>query len=636
MNQELSQIEQRERFRRMVEDVVSNTDLVELIEPFIEGGLRQQGQSFVGLCPFHSDSNPSLSVTPSKGVYRCWSCDAGLNGSSGGNAITFVRRYFNKSFRESCEYLAERLGVDLGPSRRALQRGGIPTIGGAGSKTFSNGLSIQQMAAQRAAQRPPIDRTPRYETSEQQQLEAIRDANTAFVRSFISNKQAQDYLFKQRGISTELAKRFSFGFAPKTFDFLSEHFSNYHGNKALEEAGLIKASSKNAEHFYDVFRDRVLFGVRDEKGEVVGFGGRLLNDDTFIDKNTGKTISTPKYLNSPESAVFKKSELLFGFYEAKDEIAKQNQALVVEGYMDVLGLASHGVDHAVACMGVAVSDVHVKDLTKHAKHLVMCFDGDRAGRQGAARSLQGILPNYNDEIEVRFLLLPEGLDPDDYIKQNGRAAFDQLIENARSLPEFIDVALSDIEQAALNDTAEHSQSAEDRQLSMLKRWTQLAPEGSRVRWQLSQKTIELMRSQAVAPDSKEGPSSSVHTYSTPQTRSFSRQGEPTSPSLVGRNVGLSVEQRITEALNNAPIAALAKRESLAVALSAVRDEDYDALCAWVDWYDRALSLLQPTTSEDCPEAAKLISVIDRVMSFSAAQGVVPNEDHLNLTEKMKG
>lgn len=610
--------DQREQFKRRTEDVINNTDIVELIEPYIEGGLRKQGQSYVGLCPFHADSNPSFSVTPSKGVYRCWSCDAGLNGSSGGDAITFIQRYHNKSFREACDHLAERQGISL-----------------TSSMPFT------------PAFRPPVLRhvapEPVYLTTEKEQVEALRTAERAFFTAFELNDKAKAYLFEQRGISPELAKRYSIGYAPEGFDYLASHFQTYHGNKSLEEAGLIKATSENTDRFYDVFRGRVLFGVRNKAGETVGFGGRLLGEDSFTDKKTGKRVSAPKYLNSPESLLFKKGELLFGYYEAKSSITEQSQAIIVEGYMDVLGLANHGVTNAVACMGVAVSESHINDLIKDAKQIVICFDGDKAGKQGAARSLQGVLPamTRDSEFEVRFLRLPDGLDPDDYIKQHGKPAFNALIDRSYTVGQFIDEAISEVDNEIKGDTSANDQSPYEKKLALFKRWIELSPLNSEIRKELSTKAFTLMKDnqRKNTPPSVDVPQA-LQTQTAPRvapipppTLAFNRQETKENPSQFTKKGLPSFEQRIVNAVLDNVTLAIEKREALVEAANASSDDRYDNYVAWVRWYDDVLVVAKaqpegntPLTSDN--DSKRLVSIIDHVIAAAINQGKLPDQSEI--------
>ena len=680
-----------DHFKRAVEDVVQSTDLYELINPLIEGGLRQQGASFTGLCPFHADTSPSFSVTPSKGVYRCWSCSAGMNGSSGGDAISFVRRYYNKSFKEACEHLAQMQGVDLRAGRQPLRRS--QSAGGFNAYAASSEPSGSPSVAPTSFEprHPIVNRVaqePVYETSPKEQKDALALAHRAFFNALATNNIAKAYLTRERGLAVESLKRFRIGFAPKSFDFLSKSFTDYHGNKALIESGLIKPTSKDPSRFFDVFRGRVLFAVRDEVGDIVGFGGRLLEEDSFVDRRTGKKVSAPKYLNSPESAVFKKSELLFGLFEGKAFIQEQKQAIVVEGYMDVLGLASYGVDNAVACMGVAVSNEHVKRLIDHgANQVVMCFDGDRAGREGAARSLLGVLPNVSDTLDARFLLLPDGLDPDDYIKSNGKEAFDALVSTSPDLMGFVDIALSDLDEVAKNDTSEYAQSGYERKLMMMKRWIELAPEGSAVRVQLAKRASEIMNEEKervaqtektitsaqadrviITPPVSEKPIAAASPNTPDKTGGFTRggftsdgearaaqraavkssqpitqpesarghqghrsfnRGSRTATSVSGGSPssGGGFEDRLAKAIFAAPIAAIEKRRQLVTTANASshNKERYALFMEWVSWYDDQLEIGNASRvgESDCEASRRLVDIADKVIVTAVTQNKRP-------------
>ena len=585
-------------FRQRLDDVLQRTDLVELIDPLVQGGLRPQGSGFVGLCPFHNDTNPSFSVNPSMGVYRCWSCDAGLNGSPGGDAITFVRRYFNLDFAQACQALAKRLGVDLYEGfNDARQRP-------------AQDLSVQLKPAQ-SRQRVVYEQEQKvYHSSDKEQIQALTVAAQAFAQQLSKDKQAQNYLFNSRGLSKSVLERFQVGAAPNEFHFLKSYFENYTvRNHALVESGLVKTTKRNPTRIFDTFRGRVTFAVRNENGQVVGFGARLVNEAPLIARD-GREITLPKYLNSPESAVFKKSELLFGLYEGKKDIQRLNQAIVVEGYMDVIALANQGVPNSVACMGVAFSPKHCESILQYAKEVVLCFDGDNAGKQAAIRSIQGVLPLIGDGLKAKFLLLPDNLDPDEYLKKHGRDAFLNLVKKALSLEQFLKEVLDDAKRGFEQEKNDKEKLKIKHQTSaLLRRWGEAVQKGSKLYANIKAYSEEVNTWVAESPVAKK--------ETAPKRAKAINEGR----GALNRD-GLSLEQRIIFAIKLAPNRASRLKDEFAQQA----DDENVALQAWKDWFIEKVQSHQEkgAMTQDNPALAGFLDRVEEVIKLSALSGQLPN------------
>ncbi|MEA3638397.1 MAG: DNA primase [Lamprobacter sp.] len=341
--------------------------------------LKKAGGLLKGLCPFHNEKTPSFVVTPSRQTYHCFGCGAH------GNAIDFLIEHDRLEFREAIEELAQQAGLELPDELNTAPAGPDPK--------------------------------PLYQILEQ--------AAVLFRRQLREHPQAHratDYL-RGRGLSAEIAARFGLGYAPPGWDFLLQQLGLRPETSALlERAGLIIERDGRR---YDRFRDRVMFPIRDRRGRVIGFGGRILDD------------GEPKYLNSPESQVFHKGRELYGLFEAQQASRQQPRLLVVEGYMDVIAQAQFGVPYAVATLGTATTPEHLTRLLRSAPELVFCFDGDRAGRAAAWKALETALPQASGQTPIRFLFLPDGEDPDSLIRQEGKAAFEQRIERATLLSDFL-------------------------------------------------------------------------------------------------------------------------------------------------------------------------------------------------------
>ncbi len=361
--------------QQFIDELLSRVDIVEVINNRVP--LKKAGREFQACCPFHGEKTPSFTVSPTKQFYHCFGCGAH------GTALGFLMEYERLSFPEAIEELATQMGME------------VPH-----EASFDNGP----------------DHRPIYEL-----LEKVADFYVEQLRSHRDAPRAVDYL-KGRGLSGEIAAVFKLGFAPPGWDNVLKRFGGDDQKlKVLRDAGLIQEGEGKR---YDRLRDRIIFPIRDGRGRVIGFGGRLLGD--------GK----PKYLNSPETPVFHKGRELYGLYEARQTHKKLEQILVVEGYMDVVALAQYDIRNAVATLGTATTAEHLTKLYRATSEVVFCFDGDRAGRDAAWKALQTALPLMKDGRQARFLFLPEGEDPDTLVRKIGTAAFSNEVTQAQPLSEF--------------------------------------------------------------------------------------------------------------------------------------------------------------------------------------------------------
>ncbi|BBL76667.1 DNA primase [Methylomagnum ishizawai] len=359
-----------------IQEVLARVDLVELIDARVP--LKRSGGNFMARCPFHNEKSPSFSVSRDKQFYHCFGCGAS------GNAIGFLMEYDRLSFREAMETLADTAGLKIPEEPRP----GKPDA--PGPERTTDLYAVLDWAARF------------YQTQLKTHPEAAR---------------AVEYL-KGRGVTGEIAQRYRLGYAPPGYRVLPQDFPP----ETLKAAGLVTVKEGGAA--YDWFRDRVVFPIRDRRGRVVGFGGRVLGD------------GVPKYLNSPETATFKKSHEVYGLYELLNAVRKPEFILVVEGYMDVIALAQFGIPNAVATLGTATSGDHINLLFRYAGELVFCFDGDTAGRNAAWKALEASLPHLRDGRQLRFLALPEQHDPDSLVRAEGTEAFLARIKNAKPFSHY--------------------------------------------------------------------------------------------------------------------------------------------------------------------------------------------------------
>ena len=385
-----------------IDTLLDRTDIVEVVDRRVK--LKKTGKNYSARCPFHDEKTPSFSVNPDKQFYYCFGCGAG------GNAIGFVMDYDNVDFPQAVETLAHTAGLE------------VPR---------------EQTTPQQEAQR---DRQAHLYTT----LSAANQYFQGALRRHPQANRAVEYL-KGRGLSGHIAKLYQIGFAPPGWQNLIEKL----GEKELEsliESGMAIRNDKD--RTYDRFRDRIMFPIRDQRGRVVAFGGRVLGDEK------------PKYLNSPETPVFSKSRELYGLYEAKQSRKSIERIVVVEGYMDVIALAQHDIHYAVATLGTATSEHHLTRLYRLVSEVVFCFDGDKAGRAAAERALHTVLPLLEDGRQAKFLFLDEGEDPDTLVRKLGTQAFESLIKDARPVEQFLfDMAAEGLNQESLEGKATFSKRA---------------------------------------------------------------------------------------------------------------------------------------------------------------------------------
>jgi DNA primase len=360
-----------------IDDLLARTDIVELIGSRVQ--LRKAGKDYQARCPFHDEKTPSFTVSRDKQFYHCFGCGAH------GTAIGFLMEHDRLGFREAIEELAQKAGLQVPNDGEPVRTG--------------------------------VEHAPLYDL-----LEQAARLYRLQLREHPDAPKAIEYL-KGRGLSGEVAGRYGLGYAPSGWDFLLSRLGEgASARERLLQSGLVTDQDGRR---YDRFRDRIMFPIRDRRGRVIGFGGRVLGD--------GK----PKYLNSPETPVFHKGRELYGLYEAQQARRRLERLLVVEGYMDVIALAQFGIDYAVATLGTATTPEHVQALLRSAPELVYCFDGDRAGRDAAWKALENTLPFVTGQQSVRFLFLPEGEDPDTLVRAEGQGAFEQRLQAARPLSEFL-------------------------------------------------------------------------------------------------------------------------------------------------------------------------------------------------------
>ena len=373
-----------------IQELLARADIVDIVGRYVQ--LKKGGANFMGLCPFHGEKSPSFSVSPSKQFFHCFGC--GKNG----NAIGFLMDHAGMTFVEAVQDLAQQFGMQV-PQEEAS----------------------------------PQDRARAQEQKEKQNTltSVLEKAGEAYRRQLKDAPRAVQYL-KGRGLSGEVAKRFGLGYAPEGWRSLASVFAQY-DDPLLVESGLVisNAEAGAEEKRYDRFRDRIMFPIRNIKGECIGFGGRVLGDEK------------PKYLNSPETPVFSKGRELYGLFEARAHLREKGYALVTEGYMDVVALAQLGFPNAVATLGTACTPDHVQKLFRFTDAVVFSFDGDSAGRHAARKALDGALAYASDVRSIKFLFLPEEHDPDSFIRAHGSDAFAQAVAVATPLSRFLVEAASE-------------------------------------------------------------------------------------------------------------------------------------------------------------------------------------------------
>ncbi len=360
-----------------IQELLNRLDIVDVVERYVP--LKKAGANYVACCPFHNEKTPSFSVSPAKQFYHCFGCGAH------GSAIGFVMEHQGLSFPEAVEDLAKHIGLPV-PHE-------------------SNQREQETRAAQAAG------------------LPQMMQQALHYYREQLKHSEKAIAYFKGRGVSGEIAARFGLGYAPDGWQNLEQVFDDYMRSSTLLETGLIIENDEGRR--YDRFRDRVMFPILNARGNVIGFGGRVLG------------AGEPKYLNSPETALFQKGQELYGLFQARNAIRASGRVLVVEGYMDVVALAQHGVAYAVATLGTATTPIHVQKLLRVADEIIFCFDGDVAGRRAAWRALENSLGALTDTSRLLFLFLPEGEDPDTYVRQVGQAGFEATYASALTLSQFL-------------------------------------------------------------------------------------------------------------------------------------------------------------------------------------------------------
>ena len=361
-----------------IQDLLSRVDIVEVVGRHVE--LKKAGANHKGLCPFHGEKSPSFNVNPSRQTYHCFGC--GVHG----NAIGFLMEHTAATFVEAVEDLAQQVGMQVPQDDRSPEQ-------------------RERAKAEKARQQSLTD--------------VLARANEFYKAQLRKSERAKTYL-KGRGLTGQIAKHFDLGYAPEGWRSLASGFPAYDDPQLVESGLVITPDTEPGEEAkrYDRFRDRVMFPIRNVQGEVIGFGGRVLDK------------GEPKYLNSPETPVFVKGRELYGLFEGRQAMRQRGYALVVEGYMDVVALAQHGIGNAVATLGTACTAEHVHKLFRHTESVVFSFDGDAAGRRAAVRALEAALPHANETRSVKFLFLPTEHDPDSYVRELGAEAFERCIETA--------------------------------------------------------------------------------------------------------------------------------------------------------------------------------------------------------------
>ncbi|MCW9013813.1 MAG: DNA primase [Gammaproteobacteria bacterium] len=363
--------------QQFIDDLINRVDIVDVVDSRV--ALKKRGKEYVACCPFHNEKSPSFTVSQNKQFYHCFGCGAH------GTALGFIMEYERLDFVDAVEALAADYHLE------------VPREDG--------GFNPQQQEDKTAI------------------FDVLQKASKLFEQQLKPSQKAIDYL-KGRGLSGEIAKTFELGYAPDSWDYIL----NQLGTTAETRTTLLKAGlliEKTASKYYDRFRDRIMFPIRDRRGRVIGFGGRILDQ------------GEPKYLNSPETPVFHKGQELYGLFEARQAVRDLKHIVIVEGYMDVVALAQHGIPYAVATLGTATSQDQISKLFRIVPEIIFCFDGDAAGQKAAWRALENALPVLRDGVQARFLFLPDGEDPDTLIRKEGQQQFEQRLHSATPLSDFM-------------------------------------------------------------------------------------------------------------------------------------------------------------------------------------------------------
>ena len=357
-----------------IDDLIERADIGEVIGRRVE--IKKAGKEFKACCPFHNEKTPSFTISPEKGFYHCFGCGAH------GTALGFLMDYERLTFVEAIEEVAKMLGVTVPKTKENIAK----------SKERN---SLKDL---------------------------LQNISTYYEQNLKGSDKAIKYL-KSRGIDGKTAKHYALGFSIDSWDDITNKFgATQEDKKKLLACGLL--IEKDDGGFYDRFRNRLMFPIRNNKGEIVGFGGRIIDDEE------------PKYLNSPETSLFKKGELLYGLYESKKSIADKRKAIIVEGYTDVIGLYQNKIGNSLATLGTATTEIHINKIFRISDQIIFCFDGDNAGKKAAKKAMELCLPLVRKNKEARFLLLEDD-DPDEFIRNKGFKAFEKLIKEAQSMDEFL-------------------------------------------------------------------------------------------------------------------------------------------------------------------------------------------------------
>ena len=368
--------------RTFIDDILTKINIVDLINSRVK--LKKAGRDYQACCPFHHEKTPSFTVSDKKQFYHCFGCGAH------GNAISFLMEYDKLEFVEAVEELAGFLGLEIPYEKRPHFNDNGKQVG---YQTKRNLYELMQEIAKFYQQQLPL------------------------------NIPAQSYL-QQRGLSAEIIERFQIGYVPNAMDTVYRQFGKTREEQQkLFDLGMLSRNDRG--NVYDKFRNRIMFPIRDRRGRTVAFGGRVLTDEK------------PKYLNSPETVTYHKGSELYGLFEALQAEDSPQKLLVVEGYMDVVALAQFGVNYAVASLGTSTTSEQIQLLFRSTEQVICCYDGDRAGRDAAWRALENALPYLEDGRQLKFIFLPDDEDPDSFIRQYGKQGFEEYIENAQSLSEFL-------------------------------------------------------------------------------------------------------------------------------------------------------------------------------------------------------
>ena len=370
-----------------IQELLNRVDIVDVVDKAVP--LKKAGANFMACCPFHNEKSPSFTVSPTKQFYHCFGCGAH------GTAVSFLMEYQGLSFVDAVHDLAKTVGMTVPQEKRELNGDGTP--------------------------KPTIKVAPSL-------YEILQNAAIYYKSELKSSERAINYL-KSRGLSGQVAAKFQIGYAPDGWQNL-EHLDDYK-NECLKVVGLVKENEQGRR--YDRFRDRIMFPIHDQKGQIIGFGGRIIQAES----------EEAKYLNSPETPLFQKGNELYGLFLARRAIKDAGRALVVEGYMDVVALAQYGIEYAVAALGTATTPTHITKLMRQTDTIIFCFDGDNAGKKAAWRAAINALPALKDGLELKFLFLPSEHDPDSYVREFGKDQLEAEMAVAMPLSAYIVQHLSE-------------------------------------------------------------------------------------------------------------------------------------------------------------------------------------------------